>query len=93
MGLSRSNSFHVLTCPSLCGLQKVSGSRSVGFFSCLDLSLNVRSPGSEWVLVGQILSVSSFVPPFAILQSVSGPRLVGFFLYPDFVPSSAFFRE
>ena len=58
MGLGRSDSSRVLTCPSLCGLQDVSGPWSVGFFPYPDLSLPVRSPESEWASVDWILSVS-----------------------------------
>jgi hypothetical protein len=56
--VARSDSFHALTCLSICVLQKVSAPRSVGFFACPDLSLDLRSPGSECPSLGQILSVS-----------------------------------
>ena len=55
MGLGRSDSLHVLTCPSLCGPQEVSGPWLVGLFPCPDLSLLVRSPDGEWASVGRIL--------------------------------------
>ena len=58
MGLGRSDSFVVLTSPSVCRLQLVSGLGSVGFFQCLDKSLRLPSSVGEWAWVGWILSVS-----------------------------------
>ena len=87
MGLRRSDSLRVLTCPSLCGLQEVSEPRSVGFFGCPDLSLPVRSPVGEWASVGRILRSDSLrvliCTSLCGLQLVSGPRSVGLFACPD----------
>ena len=83
MGLDRSGSFHVLTSPSLCRLQEVSGPRSVGFFPYLDKSLPLPSPAGEWAFCrsGSFRVLTSL--SLYHLQDVSGPRLVGFFPCPD----------
>ena len=59
-------SFHVLSCPSLCGLQLVSAPHLVGFFLCPDLSLlcglQLVSPWA-WSISFQILTLSHLLSP------------------------------
>ena len=78
--LAWSLSFHILTCPSLCHLQRVSTSHSVTFLPCPDLSAISR----EWVPLVQLLSFCDLTcPSLCYIQKVSGPCSVAFFPCPD----------
>ena len=52
------HSLHVLTWPSLCGLQSVSGPDKFVFFLCPDKSLPLWSSGSECPSLSHFLSMS-----------------------------------
>jgi len=68
-------SFCVLTCPSLCGLQKVSAPYSVGFFLYPDMSLPLLSPEGKCPSLGWFLSVSWLYSSVCLLQGVSTPSI------------------
>ena len=48
---------HVLTCLTVCTLQVVSASCSVGFFTCSNLSVHLCSLGCECPLLGRVLAM------------------------------------
>ena len=72
--------FRILTCPSRCGHQGVSSTRPVAFFPCSDLSLPMRSPGSEWYSLGLIVPYSDSSLRCG-LQLVSATHSVVFFFH------------
>ena len=76
------SSFCVLKFPSICGLQGVSAPCLVVFFMCPDLSLPLRSPVCECLLLGCFLSVLTCCF-LCGLQDVSAPCSVAFFPCPD----------
>jgi hypothetical protein len=59
----------VLTHPSLCGLQEVSVPRLLAFFPSPHLSVALRSPVREWLLLARFLSVSSLLCCSALSSS------------------------
>jgi hypothetical protein len=76
------DSFHVLTCLSICALQLVSAPYLLGFFLCPDLFIHLHSPGSECPLLTWILSV--FDLSIHLCSSVGKcPHLLRFFPCPD----------
>jgi len=66
--LAHSDSFHVLTCLSICALQDVSAPCSLGFLLCPDLSICLHSSVCECPLLTQIPSMSWLVCPSVLFR-------------------------